>query len=135
MASPRERAASIATARFSFTFFCPMNSLSRCGRSLSSNEESSSTGAAETRRARLGLRLGSFFAVATASDGRTKCETAQLLAASRGIHLNFAVTLLIHTTRKRVSMHSQGLQDLVLHRQLLHTHANGCGIDSALTEL
>src|ERR1035438_7939426 len=74
MASPRERAASIATARFSLTFLWPMNSASRCGRSFSSNEESSSTGAADTRRSRLGLRLGLFFAVATASDGRTKRE-------------------------------------------------------------
>src|SRR5947207_9433729 len=49
-ASARERAASIATARFSLTFVCPMNSPSRCGRSFSSNEESSSTGAAETTR-------------------------------------------------------------------------------------
>src|ERR1700694_5229343 len=78
MASPRERAASIATAKLSLTLFCPMTSASRCGRSFSSNEESSSTGAAETKRSRLGLRLGLFFAVATASDGRTKCEAAQL---------------------------------------------------------
>src|SRR5579864_7511931 len=110
MASPRERAASIATARFSFTFFCPMNSLNLCGRSFSSNEESSSTGAAETRRARLASRLGLFFAVATASDGRTKCETTQLLAAPRGIHLEFAMTLPDSHTRKRVSVHGQGEQ-------------------------
>ena len=54
MASPRDVAASIATARFSFTFFCPMNSASRCGRSFNSNDESSPTGAAETSRSRSG---------------------------------------------------------------------------------
>jgi len=53
MASPRDRAASIATARFSLTLLCPINSLSRCGRSFSSNEESSSTAAADTNRSRL----------------------------------------------------------------------------------
>ena len=36
-----------------FDFGLPMNSASRCGRSFSSKEESSSTGAAETRRSRL----------------------------------------------------------------------------------
>src|SRR5580698_4317492 len=40
----------MATSRFSLTLFCPMNSCNRCGRSLSSKEESSSTGAAETSR-------------------------------------------------------------------------------------
>src|SRR5579883_1903895 len=62
MASPRERAASMATARFSFTLSWPMNSASRWGRSFSSKEESSSTGAADTRR--LG-RGGVFLRVAT----------------------------------------------------------------------
>src|SRR5258708_36342719 len=65
MASPRERAASIATARFSLTFACPINSPSRCGRSFSSNEESSSTAAADTTRSGLYSRLGLFLAVAT----------------------------------------------------------------------
>src|SRR5271163_3836981 len=40
----------MATSRFSLTLFCPMNSCSRCGLSFSSKDESSSTGAAETRR-------------------------------------------------------------------------------------
>src|SRR5208282_6388300 len=40
----------MATSKFSFTFDWPMNSCRRCGRSFSSKEESSSTGAAETRR-------------------------------------------------------------------------------------
>ena len=35
-----------------FTFFWPINSCSRCGRSFSSNDASSSTGAAETMRSR-----------------------------------------------------------------------------------
>src|ERR1700722_10516774 len=65
MASPRERAASIATARFSLTFLCPMNSPSRCGRSFNSKEESSSTGAAETSRSRSCGILGVFLTVAT----------------------------------------------------------------------
>src|SRR5215469_18926816 len=64
MASPRERAASIATARFSLIFFWPMNSARRCGRSFSSKQESSSTGAAETSRLRVS-RLGLFFTPAT----------------------------------------------------------------------
>src|SRR5947209_6032961 len=80
MASPRDRAASMETARFSFTFFCPMNSAKRWGRSFNSNVESSSTGAAETRRSRLYSRL--FLAVATASDGRTKYESAQCASCS-----------------------------------------------------
>ena len=53
MASPRERAASIATARFSFTLVWPMNSFSLCGRSFNSKDESSSTGAADTSRSGL----------------------------------------------------------------------------------
>ena len=97
MASPRERAASIATARFSLTFFCPMNSDKRCGRSFSSNEQSSSTGAAETRRSRLGLGLGLFSAVATGSDGRTKCEGAQLECAHSGKSLATDVKLALHS--------------------------------------
>src|SRR5271157_46439 len=43
-----------------------MNSCNRCGRSLSSNEESSSTGTAETRRS---LRAGLSLAAATEGDG------------------------------------------------------------------
>src|SRR5580692_9174629 len=43
----------MATSRFSLTLFCPMNSCKRCGRSFSSKEESSSTGAAETSRSLL----------------------------------------------------------------------------------
>src|SRR5215469_15002666 len=78
MASPRERAASMATARFSFTFFWPINSASRCGRSFSSKEESSPSAAAETRRSRLGSAWGWFLALATSRDSRTKCESAQL---------------------------------------------------------
>ena len=83
MASPRDCAASIATARFSLTLFCPMNSARRCGRSFSSNEESSSTGAAETSRSRFGIEIGVVFAVATVPDGRTKCESAQFVHLRR----------------------------------------------------
>src|SRR6185312_6722428 len=64
-ASPRDLAASIATAKFSLTLDWPMNSPSRCGRSFSSNEESSSTGAAETSRSRSSGSLGIFLTVAT----------------------------------------------------------------------
>src|SRR3977135_823765 len=45
-----------------------MNSFRRCGRSFSSNEESSSTGAAETMRS---FRLGLFLARATDADVST----------------------------------------------------------------
>ena len=55
----------MATARFSLTLACPMNSARRCGRSFSSNEESSSTGAAETMRSRFCGILGVFLSVAT----------------------------------------------------------------------
>src|SRR5207248_5353397 len=78
MASPRERAASIATARFSLSFFWPMNSARRCGRSFNSNEESSPTGAADTRRSRLGSTSTLFLAISTDPDSRTKYEGAQL---------------------------------------------------------
>src|SRR5580704_9089269 len=44
----------MATARFSFTLGCPMNSRRRCGRSFSSKDESSSNGTAETMRSRSG---------------------------------------------------------------------------------
>jgi hypothetical protein len=37
-------------SRLSLTLSCPMNSRRRCGRSFSSKDESSSTGAAETMR-------------------------------------------------------------------------------------
>ena len=49
-ASPRDFAASSAIASCSFAFVCPMNSLSRVGRSFSSNAASSSTRPAETSR-------------------------------------------------------------------------------------
>src|SRR5438105_3950756 len=52
----------MATARFSFTLGCPMNSDSFCGRSFNSKEESSSTWAADTRRS---FRLGSALVDAT----------------------------------------------------------------------
>src|ERR1700694_3629434 len=52
----------MATARFSFTFDWPMNSHKRWGRSFSSKDESSSTGAAETTRS---LRSGFALAEAT----------------------------------------------------------------------
>src|SRR5713101_999987 len=52
----------MATARFSLTLDCPMNSASRCGRSFNSNEESSSTGAADTSRC---FRSGMFLRVGT----------------------------------------------------------------------
>src|SRR3954462_12618707 len=55
-----------------------MNSDRRCGRSFSSNEESSPTGAAETRRSRFGSTSRLFLALATDPDSRTKCESAQL---------------------------------------------------------
>src|SRR5436309_1385970 len=71
-ASPRERAASIATAKFSLTLGCPINSASRCGRSFSSNDESSSTGAADTTRC---FRSGTFLRVATAAMVRRKRES------------------------------------------------------------
>ncbi|MCG3774503.1 MAG: hypothetical protein JW395_1326 [Nitrospira sp.] len=45
IASPRCRAASIAIARFSFTFACPAKSASRCGRSVTSNCRSPSSNA------------------------------------------------------------------------------------------
>src|SRR5271169_2004684 len=45
----------MATARFSFTFCWPIISCSRRGRSLSSNEASSSTTPAETIRSRSGF--------------------------------------------------------------------------------
>src|ERR1035441_9528918 len=48
----------MATSRLSLTFFLPMNSRSRCGRSFSSNDESSSTGTAETMRSGWALSLG-----------------------------------------------------------------------------
>src|ERR1035438_2502464 len=56
-----------------------MNSASRCGRSLSSKDESSSTGAAETTRSRLGSGLEPV--AVTVPDSRTKCEDVQLLFA------------------------------------------------------
>src|SRR5580692_10739324 len=55
----------MATARFSLTLDCPMNSARRCGRSFSSKEESSSTGAADTMRSRSCGILGTFLSVAT----------------------------------------------------------------------
>ena len=58
MASPRDRAASIATARLSLTFFWPMNSASRCGRSFNSNDESSSTGARRNEALAVGIEVG-----------------------------------------------------------------------------
>src|SRR4051794_13556687 len=55
-----------------------MNSDRRCGRSFSSNEESSPTGAAETRRSRFGSTSTLLLVLATNPDSRTKCESAQL---------------------------------------------------------
>src|SRR6266404_1995036 len=56
----------MATSRFSLTLFWPMNSWRRCGRSLSSKEESSSTGAAETRRS---LRCSAGWSLAADTEG------------------------------------------------------------------
>lgn len=65
-----------------------MNSPSRWGRSFSSKDESSSTAAAETRRSGLSFRLGLFRSVATASDGRTKCELAQCSVNTLVVHFD-----------------------------------------------
>jgi len=65
-ASPRDFAAWMAMSRFSLTLFWPMNSCRRCGRSFNSKEESSSTGAAETRRSLSGALS---FAADTEGDG------------------------------------------------------------------
>ena len=83
MASPRDLAASMATARFSLTFFWPMNSASRCGRSFSSNDESSPTGAADTSRSPLESKSGLSATVGTLRDSRTKCESAQFVHLRR----------------------------------------------------
>src|SRR5262252_6193511 len=78
----------MATDRFSLTLFCPMNSPRRCGLSLSSNDESSSTGAAETRRS---LRLGLFFASATLGDGKAKSAAVQQFGRNPGLGRDAAV--------------------------------------------
>src|SRR5208283_4637571 len=77
MASPRERAAWMATSRFSLIFFWPMNSARRCGRSFSSKEESSSTGAAETSRSRLSVGLGLLRAVPIFADSNSWRDDCQ----------------------------------------------------------
>src|SRR2546421_1954682 len=64
----------MATARLSFTFFCPMNSCSLRGRSFSSNDASSSTIPADTTRSRISdvvLGLG------TGGDSKAKFLTTQ----------------------------------------------------------
>src|ERR1035441_395244 len=101
----------MATSRFSLTLFWPMNSCKRCGRSLSSNEESSSTGAAETRRS---LRLG--FDEATAPDVNTK-QVDMMLAppgrAGKGAMFHRAKrTLGPRTAMKRSEEHTSELQSL-----------------------
>ena len=60
----------MATSRLSLTFCWPMNSRRRCGRSFSSNEESSSSGAAETTRSRSGCKLS--LGRGTQGDGKAK---------------------------------------------------------------
>src|ERR1700739_87911 len=68
-ASPRDLAASTATERFSFTFFCPMHSRRERGRSLSSYDASSSACTAETRRS-LSLSSGLGSEADTIGDGK-----------------------------------------------------------------
>src|SRR5580700_3884445 len=86
-ASPRERVASMATARFSLTLAWAMNSARRCGRSFSSKEESSSTGAAETMRSRSCGILGTFLSVAT---GRMLPVLRCSMPDCHALGLNFA---------------------------------------------
>src|SRR5208283_1475978 len=78
----------MATSKFSFTLGWPMNSCRRCGRSLSSKEESSSTGAAETRRSFVfggTRRAGLSLAADTEGDGKAKCCGTQFwLSSSKG---------------------------------------------------
>src|SRR5579863_4264547 len=79
------------------TLACPINSLNRCGRSFNSNEESSSTGAADTKRSRLASRLRLFLAVATLPDSTTSAvphcaQPEPRLALRNSQKLNLAVT-------------------------------------------
>src|SRR6202167_3752083 len=101
MASPRDRAASIATARLSLTLVCPMNSWSLCGRSFSSNEESSSTEAADTRRSGLSFRLGLCLALAT----------RRMLPRTSGMGAG-ASRFLPHASQRPDSLPTQGLRSL-----------------------
>src|SRR5450759_4209021 len=87
----------MATSRFSLTLFWPMNSCKRCGRSLSSKEESSSTGAAETRRS-LRCRLGLSLAADTRGDGSSSefwvlGVGRTLLSAEVGTHAGSCLSL------------------------------------------
>jgi len=80
-ASPRDRAASRAMPSCSFAFSWPMNSCRRRGRSFSSNEESSSTGAAETSRSFVCVgrwSAGLSLAADTEGDGKAKSGIKQL---------------------------------------------------------
>src|SRR5580704_1452065 len=83
----------MATSRFSLTLFCPMNSFNRCGRSLSSKEESSSTGAAETRRSFEGTWEGRCIArLSLAADTESDVSSSEVQGVERTL-LSAAVEL------------------------------------------
>src|SRR5882757_6377744 len=78
----------MATSRFSLTLFWPMNSCRRWGRSFSSKEESSSTGAAETKRSFSGELS---FAADTEGDGSSSVLWVSS-CAERTLHLDLVAS-------------------------------------------
>src|SRR5271163_5338953 len=87
----------MATSRFSLTLFCPMNSFNRCGRSLSSKEESSATGAADTSRSfegRCNARLS--LAADTASDvSSSEVQGVERTLLSAAVELDFELDVAV----------------------------------------
>src|ERR1039457_7720475 len=86
-----------------------MNSTSRCGRSLSSNEESSSTGAAETRRS---FNAGFSLAEGTLGDVTTRAhliyEPVYMSIASGGdTHAATSSSSIFHSPARPSYVNSQ----------------------------
>src|SRR6266849_1083166 len=104
-----------------------MNSASRCGRSLSSNDESSSTGAAETSRSRSCGSLGMFLRVATGGivERNMKPGNCRLWTGHKCSHreMGFLLFLFLHFSSCRLCL----LDDLLLqlgwyHVVMIHLH-------------
>jgi len=84
-------------SRGSPVLFCPMNSRSRCGRSFSSNDESSSTGTAETMRSGWALSL----AKARRAIGKGECGGYQpVVHQERVVILNERSPIFANASRR-----------------------------------
>src|SRR5882757_1148683 len=129
-ASPRVFAASSAIASCSFAFVCPINSLSRVGRSFNSNAASSSTRPAETKRSASAAREPSIPArfrstfvlfLKESTQGDTKAKPSAKQPQPQTPH---------RPMRRKLFAHRIQLPQLLSHPQVSHLIL--CPIDKSI---